>query len=166
MENKIEIVLTREQALLWLIVDHFDTTEAWGDPLKMDPFLIFIMGGYRRSLPPGCWIKIHCGYKTNGHADKSMHYEAKANDFHVEGMSPVTAERYLMKYLMNVKLVMGQKLRLIDYVGLGIYPDWVDPGFHLDTRGKRASWAFVDGQQVAYELGLKRLKEKYGEQNG
>jgi hypothetical protein len=72
----------------------------------------------------------------------SQHNHGRAVDFHIEGID----------YRDAVDL-MGRFLRLLTVaqrVGLGIYPHWNHPGFHLDTRGYMARWGAVnrDGKQV------------------
>lgn len=158
MDQKIKI----PKSLIWLCLKHFKRSEAWGDPDLMDPFLLLIMDGFRDSLPKGCWIKVHNGYKEGGHSQNSYHYKGMASDWHVEGCSLVNAERWLMRYLYKSINIdnSGKLYQLIDYVGIGIYPDWNNPGFHLDVRGKRASWARLNNQYVAYRLGVEAAKER------
>lgn len=147
-----------QQTIMWLLLRHFKDYEAWGDPSKMDPFILFLIDGFRESLPKGCWIKVHCGYKEKGHTKNSFHYKGKAIDFHVIGMHVSEAESHLQKYLRTPKIINGVECKLIDFVGIGVYPEWADPGFHLDTRGVRASWARIKGKYVAYELGVEVIK--------
>jgi hypothetical protein len=55
-----------------------------------------------------------------------------------------------------------QQVPLEEICGLGIYPDWAHPGFHLDLRGYKARWGRVEGSYVAYEEALHFAKEKWG----
>jgi hypothetical protein len=41
--------------------------------------------------------------------------------------------------------------QLWGFVGLGIYPDWNRPGFHIDARGRKARWGYIAGKMVSYE---------------
>jgi len=132
--------------MIWNMLEYFKRTEAWGDPDRMDIMLLFLMEKIRGHLPPGHWVKIHKGFATRGHSPQSQHYVGKAVDFHVVGCSLRVADSHIMRYLHNTGM--------IELVGVGIYPQWKDPGFHLDTRGERASWAKLDGKYVAYPLGL------------
>jgi uncharacterized protein YcbK (DUF882 family) len=136
--------------MIWKMLDYFRETEAWGDPSKMDPFLLFMLDKIRGRLPSGHWIKIHKGFATAGHSPKSQHYHGKAVDFHVVGCDLLDADAHIMRYLHGTGLV--------DNVGIGIYPQWLNPGFHLDTRGERASWAKIDGQYVSYKIGYEYAK--------
>ena len=144
--------------MLWLILRNFKPSEAWGDPNKMDPLLLFFIDTFRATLPQGCWIKVHCGYKEGGHTINSYHYLGKAIDWHVEGMPSASAEAHLMRFLKEPKIINGAEFKLIDFMGVGVYPQWANPGFHTDTRGKRASWSQIDGKYVAYDLGVSMLK--------
>lgn len=145
--------------MLWMPLDYFKLSEAWGDPYKMHPLLIFIMEKFRMALPNGCWIKVHCGYKEGGHTKNSFHYKGRAIDFHIVGCSLLEAERHLIKFLKRPMLFDNKTHCLLNYVGLGIYPDWNDPGFHLDIRGKKASWSRLGGQYVAYDVGIEKARE-------
>lgn len=153
---------TKSDALLmWLAMDHSRISEAWGDPLRMHPITMVILDKFRGSLPHGCWVKVHCGYKAGRHIKNSFHHRARAVDFHVVGCSFIEAEQHLMRFLNGSTLTICETTyNLIDFVGIGIYPEWADPGFHLDTRGKRNSWAKVGGVHVSYEAGLLEAKNR------
>jgi len=136
--------------MIWKILKHLKRGSSWGDPERMDPLLLFILDRIIDELPTGCVAKIHCGFKTVGHSSKSMHYKAKAVDFHIVGVPFLVAETLISEFL--------HKTGLVDLVGFGIYPEWNSPGFHLDTRGKRASWGRVGGEYVAYASALEYAK--------
>ena len=139
--------------MIWKLLKHLKNGDAWGDPDKMDFFILVIVDNIMNALPVGCRAKIHCGYKTSGHSSKSMHYHGKAIDFHVVGVPFLTAETLIMADLHDTGL--------IENVGIGIYPDWNNPGFHIDSRGNRASWAKIKDDYVAYAEGLKYAKTKF-----
>jgi len=43
-----------------------------------------------------------------------------------------------------------------------LYTKWKvkdPPGFHLDIRGSKARWAFVNGKEVSFNEGVKRAKQ-------
>jgi len=138
--------------MIWNILDHFSPREAWGDPAKMNKDLLFLLDKTRGMLPHGCRIKIHCGFGGNGHSKKSQHYLGNAADFHVIGIPFLESESLIMTYL-HVK-------GLIEKVGVGIYPDWHSPGFHLDVRGDRASWGRVGKEYVSYQEALEYTRKK------
>lgn len=150
---------TREDNyLVWMILDAFKITQAWGDPFKMHPILLFIIEKFNKSLPHGCWIKVHCGYKEKASKKNSYHCHGRAIDFHVVGCTFVEAESHLMKFLNESVILHGMEYKMISYVGIGIYPEWSDPGFHLDIRGKPNSWARIDSNYTTYTQGLEIAK--------
>ena len=102
---------------LWGIVDHFKTCENWGDYRKMNVRLIFWLDALRRSV--GMPIVIHNGYEEDGHEDGSQHYQGKAVDLHIEGL---TVEEQMWEAMS------------FPFTGMGMYPFWNNPGLHLDTR--------------------------------
>jgi hypothetical protein len=83
----------------------------------------------------GIELKIHTLYDTGGHSKNSYHYKGLACDF---SFTPnrqyyfTTQIKYLVDYLT--------KNNIYDKIGLGIYYEWRNRGFHLDIRGKQLSW--------------------------
>jgi len=83
----------------------------------------------------GLEILIHSLYDTGGHSKNSYHYKGLACDF---SFTPnrqyyfTTQIKYLVDYLT--------KNNIYDKIGLGIYYEWRNRGFHLDIRGKQLSW--------------------------
>lgn len=145
--------------MLWMPLDYFKIGESWGDYKKMHPLIIIILEKFRSALPSGYWIKVHCGYKQGGHTKNSYHYQGKAVDFHVVGCSFIEAERHLMRFLKRAIYYDNKEYYLLNYVGLGIYPEWQDPGFHLDIRGQKASWSKLNGSHRPYEFGMEKARE-------
>ena len=109
----------------------------------MNPVLLLLLDRLRELI--GHPISINNGYATDGHATKSQHYLGNAVDFHVLSVSPREASRKIKDAL--------EVLGLSDQVGLGCYPDWKNPGFHIDVRGSKARWSKVNGKYVKYEAG-------------
>ncbi len=127
----------------WELVDLVSRSDNWGDPDKMDSITVLLVDKVWSMLGPDMSIKIHCAYDTEGHSPKSQHYLAKAVDFHIEGCSFPDAI-FLIESILIALQVDG-------LVGLGIYPEWNNPGFHLDTRGTRARWGLVGREYIAYD---------------
>jgi uncharacterized protein YcbK (DUF882 family) len=100
---------------------------------------------------------IHCGYENGGHASGSRHYTGDAVDFHINGMNFSEAMDSLLKALHETDF-FGKKAA--EYVGLGIYPDWNTPGFHLDIRGYSARWGRINGEYVSFEKAYKHAGGK------
>ena len=138
------------------ILDYFHSTESWVDASLMNHDLLFLMDKLRGSLPSGCKIKVHRGYGKSNYA-KSQHPHGKAVDFHVVGCTFLDAEYHIKNFLA--------KKNLANEVGVGLYPDWHNPGFHIDIRGQRARWAMLwqNGSQVmySYEDGFKYAQDKF-----
>ena len=118
--------MTQEQ---WNQIKHFNPNEKWGNPEKMDFRLIWILDKLREEI--GAPFIVHCGYETNGHESNSFHYSGQAVDFHVNGIGLYTAWFELIKIWK-----LG---------GLGIYPHWNNPGFHLDLGSHRQWYRDKDG---------------------
>jgi uncharacterized protein YcbK (DUF882 family) len=136
----------------WKRLRHFSPAEAWGNPAMMERETVFLLDGVREAV--GRPIVIHCGYERRPHRPASRHNDGSAVDFHILGVD----------FRGAVGLVEGaiEALGAADRVGLGIYPHWKSPGFHLDTRGRRARWGAVNrgGKQtyVSYNEALTYIK--------
>ena len=132
----------------WKRTKYFSPSEAWGDPALMERETVFLLDGVREIV--GHPIIIHCGYERRPNRPTSRHNDGSAVDFHICGVD----------YRGAVEMVEGaiEGLGVADRVGLGIYPHWNHPGFHLDTRGWCARWGAVNrnGKQtyVSYNEAL------------
>lgn len=99
----------------WTRIRYFDTTEKWGDPMRMNHELIQGLVALRRYV--GERIIIHCGYDDR---PGGWHPKGRAVDLHIEGMPP------MMQFLAA--------LRFPVFTGIGLYPWWNSPGIHVDNR--------------------------------
>lgn len=108
--------MTKEQ---WEQVKHFSPNENWGNPYKMSFELLRRLDALREFVSHR--IIIHCGYSRGGHTENSQHYLGKAVDFHIENVSLIN------QYLAAERFM---------FTGIGIYPDWNNPGLHCDVRYK------------------------------
>lgn len=91
---------------------------------------------------------LHCAYEDSGHSSKSLHYSKKgtAIDFHFDSCD----------YLRTINTVL-EAINIYGYkhiCGLGIYPDWYNPGFHFDLRGDMARWGALTekGRQKYFDF--------------
>ena len=134
--------------MIWDVVDHFNEREAWGDPEKMNGLLILLIDKIADIL--GCGVIIHCGYEGDGHTPSSQHYTGNAIDFHLKTDLPFKDQ------IDNVMLALDE-LQVSDRVGVGLYPDWNSPGFHLDVRGVKARWGRI-GEYVSFEKAYEHAK--------
>lgn len=100
---------------------------------------------------------LHSSFAVSGHAKNSYHYRGLAVDFHVKYISFYDAYHKIIEAL--------DKLQIKNYCGFGVYFDWVNCGFHFDTRGERARWGrdmlMVSGTgYFGWELVEEAMKEK------
>ena len=126
---------------LWTQTRYFKRSEAWGDPSKMNGGLILSLDLIRHYFDVP--FVVHCGYEVDGHSKDSQHYLGNAVDFHVKHMSFRDSCR---KLIQTVKY-----LQLSNFIGLGFYPEWNNPGFHIDLRGFKARWAYIGGKMVGID---------------
>ena len=103
----------------WKQIKYFNPDENWGDPIEINFDLLKRLDALREFC--GNPIIIHCGYTTDGHTKNSQHYAGKAADFHIMGV------RLINQYLLAERFNFG---------GIGIYPNWKNPGLHCDVRYK------------------------------
>lgn len=135
--------------MIWEMVEYFSPTEKWGNPDRMNGCLILTLNAVRGVYdydPTAHRFVIHCGFDTQGHTEKSQHYVGNAVDFHVEDIG-IDDPFHVQVVKMNRAL---KELQLLDHVGLGIYPQWNSPGFHLDVRGKKGRWGMLNGEYVSF----------------
>ncbi len=146
---------------IWLKVKHFNPGEKWGDKNKINGLLVLLLDKITDRVKEYCWNKykrispciIHCAYETSGHSLNSQHYKGNAADFHFENITALEAYEIMIKVL--------KEFQTEDFVGLGVYPDWFKPGFHLDVRGYKARWSQVIGKYTSIDEGLKKLYGDY-----
>ena len=119
---------------IWEIIDpYFTKDENWGDPDRMNGFLLFVMSALRQEIH--CQFVVHFGTQGN-HTDESQHYLGNADDGHFITDMPFYDQ------IIRVEEVLAD-LQVADRVGLGIYPAWSNPGFHIDVRGNCARWGWI-----------------------
>lgn len=106
--------------LRWCEIKHFKPSE-FNEPNKMDYYLINRLDQFREMC--GKPIIIHSSYREN---DTGYHGTGEAVDIHVKGMNVFDA------YLLAEKSGF--------FNGIGVYPNWNNPGLHLDIRQKPARW--------------------------
>jgi len=140
----------------WEDFTYFHPQEAWGNPEKIDYWLVVELEGLRKFI--GKPIIIHCG--TQGkHTPNSYHYAGLAVDCHTEGIS------LLEFYLASERFNFG---------GIGIYPWWNNPGLHLDIRpvwpGKpRSRWGCIErGKYIPFDKDFLKslIRRRKGKKHG
>jgi uncharacterized protein YcbK (DUF882 family) len=103
----------------WTKIKHFRPEEWRQDASKVDWGLVRAMDRLRELV--GAPIIIHEAWAVSGHGENSLHYSGKAVDFHVAGNRPFAED------LLCV-------LSIPEFLGVGWYPEWKHPGFHVDIR--------------------------------
>lgn len=121
--------------MIWDYLRHFTPKEAWGDPSRMNGILLLLLDTIRSRWGDAEFI-IHCGFESGGHTKDSEHKRGSAVDFHIK------SELSFPEQIKRMEMIL-RDLQVYDKVGLGIYPDWNRPGFHLDVRGSFARWGRI-----------------------
>ncbi|HHL40886.1 MAG TPA: hypothetical protein ENJ37_10305 [Deltaproteobacteria bacterium] len=140
---------------IWTYAEGFSPGEKWGEPDRMNGLLLLLLAALRRefrAVDASARFIVHAGFATSGHAPRSQHYSGNAADFHVE-----TTLSYGDQVALMVDALDG--LQVTDRVGLGIYPHWNSPGFHLDVRGEKRRWGRLGGGYVSFEEAMEAMEE-------
>lgn len=118
---------------------------AWGDPGSVNGYILLLLDAIRGWTD---WpVIIHCAYETSSHTENSYHYKGWAVDFHFKTEIPYSVQVHTLAQIL-------EELQVSDVVGLGIYPEWNNKGFHLDCRGYKARWGQLGGKYVSFEQAL------------
>jgi len=135
----------------WNKIKHFSPNENWGDWTRMYLSLFMALDKLRNLC--GKPVYVNCGYATSGHSPRSYHYKGMAADIHIKNMN------VLDQFLFAEKID--------EFNGIGIYPDWHNPGLHVDIRPhakrfeKDSRWMGinVDGKQIYISLTSENIKK-------
>ena len=133
----------------WKEIKHFTPQENWGDPFKM--LKQYILGLDKLRAYVGRTISVHCGYEPR---PTGQHPTGCASDIHIQGLHVV--DQFLAAQ------------RFAEFTGIGVYPDWTQPGLHLDSRmllpdAARQIWGCnqLNGEQRYCHLDGSFLKSIY-----
>jgi len=107
------------------------------DITKMSEMLLFILdiarGAFGRKYPK---VSFNINYSNNPkdkHVPNSKHYSNEAVDMYIKAYYDYNKENPVPYKDIVIDLVQLFKITTIwDNIGIGIYPDWHRPGFHLD----------------------------------
>lgn len=142
---------------LFNFIEGFGKNEKWGDPYRMSGFTVILLEKirkiYRERYDPDASFVIHCGYETDGHTPNSWHYKGQAVDFHIRTRLSFVGQ-------VNDIIEIINDLQVAQLIGLGIYPDWNNKGFHLDDRGRIARWGYIGNEMVSFKNTLKHAEEQ------
>ena len=81
---------------------------------------------------PGAYCIVH-DINRGEHSENSLHYQGKAIDLHMGGMTLGQTARIAMRYFFG---------------GIGLYPGWNNPGLHLDVRLDPTTWIQRSGEYI------------------
>lgn len=126
----------------WDAIKHFTAQEFGPDPSKVAWGVICLMDEIRACA--GVPVHIHCSWSLAGHSDRSYHYTGQACDFHFGGLS-FKAQYFLLREFREIG-------------GLGFYPQWNRPGWHVDLRPGFLQWVQRDG---AYLYGWRNVVREF-----
>ena len=117
------------------ISDAFSPSERWGNPKKVNGLLLLLLFAIRMLSKQ--FVGINCAWESAGHASNGQHPKGNAVDWHFSGSDiPFYNQIELLETILK-------KLQVWDRIGIGIYPAWNTPGFHLDVRGEHAEWGWT-----------------------
>ena len=116
---------------------YFKDSEFKKDPDKVALFLKKAMDDLRHlSKVP---IHIHVAWSDSGHSKKSYHYKGMAVDFHFGGSLSMLEQFAFIRALPELK-------------GIGFYPWWHSPGWHVDLRGTNLFWVSPEPGKYIYSV--------------
>ena len=129
----------------WQLVKHFKAHEFSPNPYMMEQTIVFLIDTIRDLFNSPIHITSAWSPGT-GHSATSQHYVGKAVDFWIKDIPFRDAVDLMEGFIASPPRGIGVAGR----IGLGIYPHWVQPGFHLDSRGTFARWGVVKrkGKQI------------------
>lgn len=129
---------------------YFSPKEKWGNPAAVQWVLVHALFLIRRELRDfgRDWPIIVHDATGPGHSPTGYHPKGLAVDFHFGAADCVLFDQGIALHQVL------RDLRLFDFVGLGVYPDWQHPGFHLDVRGENARWGRIGGSYVSWERAM------------
>lgn len=108
----------------WENVEFFTPNEFGTGVENVSLDLVYLLDRIRRLAKTA--IVVHCAWAKTGHSANSWHYKGLACDFHFTGLT------YLSQYCLM------REFR--DIGGLGFYPEWNHPGWHVDLRPGFLQW--------------------------
>lgn len=131
----------------WSKVKYFNASEWQNDPQKASPLLVTgvdHLRGYISAISgQEVQIHIHVCWSQDGHSESSYHYTGQAVDLHFE---PVVS------YALQMTCILS----MTHFGGVGFYPEWNSPGWHLDMRNEnpRVVWTRRNMEYIYTPLAL------------
>lgn len=145
-----------------LVRPYFSPDEKWGDASKIHYIHLLHLLIIRKTLEMNGheWpMIIHCSFEKDGHEERSWHNrndKSYATDFHFK-----TDGVPFKQQVIAIERALSDS-HLQDFVGFGIYPDWRNKGFHIDSRGFSVRWGHIHGDYVYNMDVVKKYIENQG----
>lgn len=123
---------------------YFKDSEWRKDPSRVSPLLKEALDNVRHAA--GVPIVINVAFSTSGHAPSSYHKRGEAVDFSFRGLD----------FSKQLHAILSQNVLR----GIGYYPWWNNPGWHVDLRqGKHLFWLSPVAGKYEYFLGEEDFRE-------
>lgn len=121
----------------WSKIKNFRRDEWTDDPDQVNQDLVIMLDKIRDLA--GVPIVIHVAWASSGHAANGWHYRGQAADFHFGGKLTVWEQYSILSVQM--------------FGAIGWYPEWNNPGWHVDLRpaGKERLCWICEGNVYRYE---------------
>ena len=136
---------------MWNKLKYFSKNEKWGDYKIINGFIILLLEQIRHDFENkkiSSQLIIHSAYRSNSSKD-NKHSTASAVDFHFHNLDFKVAYTELIKTL--------NYLQVHNFIGLGVYPQWRNPGFHLDIRDKKGRWGQWNNKYCTIDYAISKL---------
>lgn len=119
--------------MIWNRLKYFNKDENWGDPWRMNGLILLLIDVIREEMEARFVVSFG---NMGKHIPGSQHHPGNALDgYFISNMS------FYSQILKLENILKG--LQVENRVGLGLYPAWNTPGFHIDVRGFKARWGWI-----------------------
>ena len=117
--------------MIWDKLKHFNINEKWGNPDRMSIPLLLTLDHIREDI--GRPIIVHRGHDAGSPPTSHHNWYGRggAVDFHIEW------NKSLFEGVMHIATILDHMNIMF---GLGAYPYWNNPGYHIDLRVEPLCW--------------------------
>lgn len=127
--------------ITWRTIEDYFNPDEFGDGAHegMEDKFLLSLYQFRVAMDNPIIIHPNGGFSTDGHSDKSYHYQGRAIDFHFK-YNPVPIRRVVVAAIK------------CGFHGIGIYPHWspTPGGFHIDNRPGGALNIWIKNEAGVY----------------
>lgn len=104
-------------------------------------------------------IIFHSGHRPNG-SSTSQHKIGNAIDFRFSSYQDFSYCNKMERYHYDYTVLFDAIELFKSYIGLGIYPDSLNPFFHLDFGGGWRSWSRLNGEYLSLQSGIDYIQDQ------